>query len=96
VPGRAHAGPARVQHRRGILAATFRALAEAHDNVGLTLQAHLHRTAEDLDSLIGVGAKFRLVKGVYNEDPAVALPRGPQLDARYKGRAGRPAPTFRP
>ncbi|MCI4066897.1 proline dehydrogenase family protein [Micromonospora sp. R77] len=61
----------------------FRRLAANYDNVGLTLQAHLHRTAEDIESLAGVGAKIRLVKGVYRESPEVALPRGPELDERY-------------
>ncbi|MET8368938.1 proline dehydrogenase family protein [Micromonospora sp. DT68] len=61
----------------------FRQLAGKYDNVGLTLQAHLHRTADDIESLADTGAKFRLVKGVYRESPDVALPRGPELDERY-------------
>lgn len=58
-------------------------LAPDHSNVGLTVQAHLHRTVNDLPALIGHGRKIRLVKGVYNEAPEVALPRGAELDERY-------------
>lgn len=61
----------------------FDALAPAHPNVGLTVQAHLHRTPGDLDRVIRHGRKVRLVKGVYREAPEVALPRGPRLDERY-------------
>ena len=58
-------------------------LAPDHSNVGLTVQAHLHRTINDLPAIIGHGRKIRLVKGVYNEAPEVALPRGAELDERY-------------
>ncbi|WP_339468415.1 MULTISPECIES: proline dehydrogenase family protein [unclassified Pseudomonas] len=58
-------------------------LAPAHHNVGITVQAHLHRTVEDLPRIISYGRKVRLVKGVYNEAPEIALPRGEELDKRY-------------
>jgi len=58
-------------------------LAPAHLNVGITVQAHLHRTIDDLPGIIGYGRKIRLVKGVYNEARDVALPRGNELDERY-------------
>jgi len=58
-------------------------LAPAHLNVGITVQAHLHRTVKDLPRIISYGRKVRLVKGVYNESLDVALPRGEELDDRY-------------
>lgn len=61
----------------------FGQLAQEHDNVGLTMQAHLHRTETDLPKVLQYGRKVRLVKGVYREPAAVALPRGPQLNERY-------------
>jgi proline dehydrogenase len=61
----------------------FSALAEEHDNIGITLQAHLHRTADDLGQIVKTGRKIRLVKGVYRESREVALPRGRAVDDRY-------------
>lgn len=66
----------------GILA-VFQDLAPDHPNLSLTVQAHLHRTAKDLDAVAAHGRKVRLVKGVYREDEDVALPRGPELTHRY-------------
>ncbi|WP_025272318.1 proline dehydrogenase family protein [Haloglycomyces albus] len=61
----------------------FQDLAGRYDNVGLTVQAHLHRTEDDLADIIAAGRKVRLVKGVYHETEDVALPRGPKLQDRY-------------
>ncbi|MEU6819405.1 proline dehydrogenase family protein [Streptomyces atriruber] len=63
----------------------FKGLAEEHENVALTLQAQLHRTEQDLATVLPLGRKIRLVKGVYDESADVALPRGAQLDDRYAG-----------
>jgi|SRR5699024_9228565 len=61
----------------------FHDLAPRHGNIGLTVQAHLHRTADDLPKLLSQGRKIRLVKGVYWENEDVALPRGQELNDRY-------------
>lgn len=66
----------------------FDELAPAHPNVGLVLQAHLHRTPDDLDRVATHGRKVRLVKGVYQEGTDVALARGPELTERYADLAG--------
>ncbi len=63
--------------------AVFNELAPHYDNLGVTVQAHLHRTLDDLPQLIRAGRKVRLVKGVYRESEDVALPRGRALDERY-------------
>ena len=61
----------------------FRAVQEKHQNVGLCLQAYLHRTPDDLSQLLSVGARIRLVKGAYREPPSVAMPRKADVDARF-------------
>jgi proline dehydrogenase len=61
----------------------YETLAREHDNLGLTVQAHLHRTPADIERIAGLGGKIRLVKGVYRETADVALPRGAELDQRY-------------
>ncbi|KAA0229004.1 MAG: proline dehydrogenase [Armatimonadetes bacterium] len=62
-------------------------LAEAafckHRNVGIVLQAMLHRTATDLDWAIARRIRVRLVKGAYLEPPAVALQKKSEVDAAY-------------
>jgi proline dehydrogenase len=63
--------------------AAFTELAADHANVGITIQAHLHRTEQDLPEIVALGRKIRLVKGVYAESAEAALARGPELDERY-------------
>src|SRR4029077_17858195 len=45
----------------------YRCALAAHPNVGICLQAYLHRTAEDLARLLPLRPSIRLVKGAYNE-----------------------------
>jgi proline dehydrogenase len=52
-------------------------------NVGLCLQAYLHRTKDDLASLLPLGASIRLVKGAYSEPPEIAFPRKADVDENY-------------
>ena len=56
---------------------------KANRNVGVCVQAYLHRTAKDVDALIAVGAAVRLVKGAYSEPPAVAFPKKEDVDESY-------------
>jgi proline dehydrogenase len=60
-------------------------LATRHVNLGITVQAALHRTPSDLDRLLARahGGRIRLVKGAYLEPVERAVPRGDALDARY-------------
>ena len=60
-----------------------RRLAEQFDNIGITLQAFLYRTHNDMDSAVKVNAKVRLCKGAYEAPAHLAMPRGPQLDSAY-------------
>jgi proline dehydrogenase len=59
-----------------------RALA-ARPNVGICLQAYLHRTKEDLTNLFSLRPSVRLVKGAYNEPPELALARKQDVDDNY-------------
>jgi len=54
-----------------------------HRNIGLCVQAYLHRTEKDLDKLLQQTVAIRLVKGAYNEPPAVAFPRKSDVDETY-------------
>jgi proline dehydrogenase len=44
-----------------------------HRNLGLALQAYLHRTPADLERLMPLGGHIRLCKGAYVEEEDVAL-----------------------
>ncbi|MFE5709825.1 proline dehydrogenase family protein [Streptomyces sp. NPDC056501] len=61
----------------------YRDLAERYENVGITLQAHLYRSEQDIAAVARPGRRVRLVKGAFQEPADVALGRGPALDARY-------------
>jgi len=50
----------------------FRRLRETYDNVGIVLQAYLHRTPADVKEAIARGDRVRLCKGAYKEPPEVA------------------------
>lgn len=52
-------------------------------NVGVCLQAYLHRTAADLAALLPLDPAIRLVKGAYSEPPAAALQRKQDVDENY-------------
>jgi len=58
-------------------------------NVGVCLQAYLHRTAKDLDGLLAIAPAIRLVKGAYNEPADVAMPKKRDVDANYRELAQR-------
>ncbi|PSQ44762.1 proline dehydrogenase [Halobacteriales archaeon SW_7_68_16] len=52
--------------------------------VGLCLQANLKRTPEDIERLSSVPGKLRLVKGAYDEPPAVAHRTNAAVDEAYR------------
>ncbi|MGW4890892.1 proline dehydrogenase family protein [Kitasatospora sp. NPDC004240] len=70
--------------RTDAVLAVHRALCERFEHVGVTVQARLHRTAEDLPALLALPGRIRLVKGAFPEPESVALPReSPALAAAY-------------
>ncbi|GAB4380061.1 MAG: proline dehydrogenase [Elainellaceae cyanobacterium] len=58
-------------------------LCERFMNVGITLQAYLYRTYDDLTAALQRPGKIRLVKGAYEAPPNLARSRGAELDAAY-------------
>jgi proline dehydrogenase len=63
----------------------FRRVRQENRNVGICLQAYLHRTEQDLVSLIPLGPAIRLVKGAYLEPPDRAFPKKEDVDENYFG-----------
>jgi proline dehydrogenase len=61
----------------------YRRVLSEFPNVGICLQAYLHRTSEDLASLIPLGGGIRLVKGAYRERATIALPRKRDVDDNF-------------
>jgi len=61
----------------------FRRARAVSPRVGVALQAYLYRTAEDVESLVPLGAAIRLVKGAYLEPPSVAYPRKADVDENF-------------
>lgn len=52
-------------------------------NIGVVLQADLYRTEQDIERIMALGARIRLVKGAYREPAAVAYPKKSDVDAAY-------------
>lgn len=51
----------------------FYRVREKFDNVGIVIQAYLHRSEKDLEALNSAKAKVRLCKGAYKEPKEVAI-----------------------
>jgi proline dehydrogenase len=62
----------------------FKALRAKHANVGIAIQAYLHRSRTDVQEIIAVGGTIRLVKGAYQEPPEVAFPDKKDVDRSFK------------
>jgi proline dehydrogenase len=63
--------------------AMYRRLRERFDNVGFVLQSYLHRSVDDLTSMLPMQPNVRLVKGAYLEPPDVAFSSKSDVDANY-------------
>jgi proline dehydrogenase len=61
----------------------FKRLYRERPNVGIVLQSALYRTEADLDEVLELGARVRLVKGAYLEPPSIAYPRKEDVDSAY-------------
>jgi len=61
----------------------FRRTRARSSRIGVALQAYLHRTEEDFESLLPLGVAIRLVKGAYLEPPAVAFSKKAAVDANF-------------
>jgi proline dehydrogenase len=54
-----------------------------YQNMGVVLQADLYRTDRDIDRIMALGARIRLVKGAYKEPKHIAYARKEDVDAAY-------------
>jgi len=77
----------------------FHELRKRYDNVGIVLQAALHRTAEDVKEAVRRGDRVRLCKGAYKEPPDVALQDMAKIREAFKACAhllldGAPRPAI--
>ena len=74
-------------------------LNDKFQNVGVALQANLHRTNKDIHHLIKHGVSVRLVKGAYKENPDIAFQSDYAIEGRvfdyaarlYSEKANKPA-----
>lgn len=62
----------------------FRRLRRTYDNVGIVLQAYLHRTGDDVKECVRKGDRVRLCKGAYKEPPEVALQKMDDIRANFR------------
>jgi proline dehydrogenase len=67
----------------------FHELRKTYDNVGIVLQAALHRTRDDVEEAIRRGDRIRLCKGAYREPPEIALQDMVDIRAAFKEAAHR-------
>lgn len=56
---------------------------QSYRQIGIVLQAALHRSEQDLARMIALGARVRLVKGAYLEPKAIAYQKKSDVDAAY-------------
>lgn len=62
---------------------------EDHKNTGTVLQSYLYRTPGDIETLIRLQMRIRLVKGAYLEPESVAYPSKAKVDEAYVAGAKR-------
>ncbi|WP_110927704.1 proline dehydrogenase family protein [Bacillus massiliglaciei] len=61
----------------------YKKATEQYPNVGITLQAHLYRSSDDIKELIHYPGRIRIVKGAYQESAEIAMARTKELNNRY-------------
>jgi proline dehydrogenase len=71
------------KHTQAILD-LFCELYPRYPHSGTVLQSYLYRTPQDLERLIALGARIRLVKGAYAEPKEVAYPNKRSVDRQFK------------
>ena len=54
-----------------------------HGNLGIAIQAYLHRSVDDVERLLPLGGHIRLCKGAYAEPPELALQSGSAVDDAF-------------
>jgi len=71
------------KHTQAILD-LFCELYPRYPHSGTVLQSYLYRTPQDLERLIALGARIRLVKGAYAEPKEVAYPDKRSVDEQFR------------
>jgi proline dehydrogenase len=56
---------------------------KTHQNLGITIQAYLHRTKDDFKELLELSGSIRMVKGAYDTPKNLSITRGTELDEIY-------------
>jgi proline dehydrogenase len=62
----------------------YRRLRDESENVGVCIQAYLHRTPQDIADLLAAGASVRLVKGAYREPGDVVIRNRRKIRATFE------------
>ncbi|WP_169082415.1 proline dehydrogenase family protein [Paenibacillus sp. PL91] len=68
--------------KTGQILSVYKRAASIYPNVGITLQAQLKRTPQDL-AMLASPCRVRIVKGAYQESDDRSIPRSPALNERY-------------
>jgi proline dehydrogenase len=63
--------------------AFYERLKQTHPNTGICLQAYLKRTYTDVQRLLPLNPRIRLVKGAYAEPAAICYQTRREVDANY-------------
>lgn len=61
----------------------YKRVVAQYSNVGVTVQAQLYRSLDDLKELLNYSGAIRLVKGAFQEPEDICIPRSEELDERY-------------
>ena len=70
-------------HYTEVTVQLYEAVKSRHANVGLCLQAYLKRTYSDVQRLLPIEPRIRLVKGAYAEPAAIAYRKRREVDANF-------------
>ena len=62
----------------------FEVAQRRHGNIGLAIQSYLRRSESDIEQLVPLAPKVRLVKGAYREPAAVAFQKKQDVDANFR------------
>ncbi len=54
-----------------------------YPNIGVVIQAYLHRSKQDVEALCAARVRVRLCKGAYLEPATVAFPHKPEVDRNF-------------
>ena len=67
----------------GITIEIYAGAQKQHGNLGLAVQSYLHRTRDDLDTIMPLGGHVRLCKGAYAEPEEVAYQSRTEVNASF-------------